>query len=156
YGRRYLRNATVTTIAPTGTLSIIAGCSSGIEPLFAVAYRRRLLDDQELVEIHPAFRRVAKALGFWNDDLARRLVESGSIRDLEDIPAPVRSLFVTAYDLDPLWHLQIQSAFQEYTDNAVSKTVNLPRTATLETVREIFLKADELCLNGVNVYRDGS
>lgn len=150
------RNATLTTIAPTGSLSIIAGCSSGIEPLYAVAYRRRLLDDQETVEVHPWFRRVAKAGGFWTDTLIRRLTESGSVQGLAEVPPEVQRLFLTAHDLDPLWHLRVQAAFQERTDNAVSKTVNLPRSASPEVVRQVFLTADDLDLKGVTVYRDGS
>ncbi|MEW5721662.1 MAG: adenosylcobalamin-dependent ribonucleoside-diphosphate reductase [Thermodesulfobacteriota bacterium] len=155
-GLRHMRNATTTTIAPTGSLSIIAGCSSGIEPLFALAYRRRVLEDQEYIEVHPGFKRRARRLGYWDDGLVLRLAETGSVRDLEGAPEELRRLFVTAHDLEPRWHLEVQAAFQAHTDNAVSKTVNLPKETSAATVREIFLAAYDLGLKGVTVYRDGS
>ncbi|MEW6267358.1 MAG: adenosylcobalamin-dependent ribonucleoside-diphosphate reductase [Thermodesulfobacteriota bacterium] len=155
-GLRHLRHATTTTIAPTGTLSLIAGCSSGIEPLFALAYRRRILDDQEVIEVHPWLKRLALRHGFWSESLAQDLAGAGSIGERKEIPEKVRRIMVTAHDLDPLWHLKVQAAFQAHTDNAVSKTVNLPASATPETVRGIFLAADEWNLKGVTVYRDGS
>ena len=154
-GRRFMRNATTTTIAPTGTLSIIAGCTSGIEPPFALAYRRRFLDNQEIIETHPLFKRIAQKRGFWSDDLARSLLRTGRVSDLKAVPADVRRLFVTAHEIDPLWHVRIQAAFQKHTDNAVSKTVNLRRQAGLETVRDVFVAAYRSGLKGVTVYRDG-
>ena len=155
-GRRYMRNATVTTIAPTGSLSIIANCSSGIEPLFALAFRRRVLGGQELVEIHPWFKRLALIRGFWSEDLAGHLARHGTIRGYAGAPEELQRLFTTAHDLDPLWHLEVQAAFQDHTDNAVSKTVNLPREADVETVGRVYWRAWELGLKGVTVYRDGS
>ena len=140
-GREYMRNATVTTIAPTGSISIIAGCSSGIEPLFALAYRRVVLDDRTLIEIHPRFRRLAKARGFWTPRLEEHLTRTGRVRNYPDLPAEFRDLFPTAHDLTPEWHLKVQAVFQEHTDNAVSKTVNLPQDASPEAVEEIFFKS---------------
>jgi ribonucleoside-diphosphate reductase alpha chain len=155
-GWRHMRNATTTTIAPTGSISIIAGCSSGIEPLFALAYRRRVLDDRELIEVHTLFKKIAKQRGIWSQELAYQLAGTGSLRSHPEVPEDLRRLFVTAHDLAPEWHLQVQAAFQAHTDNAVSKTVNLPEEATPETVRSIFVKAYELDLKGVTIYRDGS
>ena len=155
-GLRHMRNATTTTIAPAGSLSIIAGCSSGIEPLYAVAYRRRVLGGEELVEVHPLFRETAKRRGFWNDRLVDDLARQGSVQRLKAVPKDVKQLFLTAYDLEPLWHLKVQAAFQRHTDNAVSKTVNLPNESPPEVVRQVFLDAYELGLKGVTVYRDRS
>ncbi|MFA6269980.1 MAG: TSCPD domain-containing protein [Candidatus Paceibacterota bacterium] len=155
-GLERMRNATTTTIAPTGTISIIAGCSSGIEPLFAVCYKRRVLEGTELVEINPYFEEMAKSRGFYSAELMRQIAEVGSIRDFQEIPQGVRRLFITAHEVSPQWHIRLQAAFQKYTDNAVSKTVNFPGQATADDVREVFLKAFELGLKGVTIYRDGS
>jgi ribonucleoside-diphosphate reductase alpha chain len=154
-GCRY-RNATITTIAPTGTLSIIAGCSSGIEPLFALSFVRRVMDNDELLEVNPYFEQVAKEHGFFSSELMNRIAGRGSIVDLEDIPEDVRSVFVTAHDVIPEWHVRMQAAFQKYTDNAVSKTVNLPRDATPEDVLKVYNLAYELECKGITIYRDGS
>jgi len=154
-GCRY-RNATITTIAPTGTLSIIAGCSSGIEPLFALSFVRRVMDNDELLEVNPYFEQVAKEHGFFSSDLMNRIAGKGSIADLEDIPEDVRRVFVTAHDVVPEWHVRMQAAFQKYTDNAVSKTVNLPRDATPEDVLKVYNLAYELECKGITIYRDGS
>ena len=151
-----MRNATVTTIAPTGTISIIAGCSSGIEPLFAIAYVRNVMDKDELSEVNPIFEEVARKRGFYSDELMKKIAEKGSVAEMEEIPADIREIFVTAHDITPERHIKMQSAFQEYTDNAVSKTVNFPRTATPEDVKMVYLMAFELGLKGVTVYRDGS
>jgi ribonucleoside-diphosphate reductase alpha chain len=155
-GHKYMRNATTTTIAPTGSLSIIAGCSSGIEPLYAVAYRRRVLGGEELVEVHPLFRETAKRQGFWSDRLVEEVARQGSVQHIRTVPKPVKQLFLTAYDLEPQWHLKVQAAFQQHTDNAVSKTVNLPNASPPEVVKQVFLDAYELGLKGVTVYRDRS
>jgi ribonucleoside-diphosphate reductase alpha chain len=151
-----LRNATVTTIAPTGTISIIAGTSSGIEPLFAVSFIRRVLDGSQLKEVNPLFEMMAGEKPFFTDALREEIVGKGSIQGIRAIPREVRDLFKTAMDISPEFHLRVQAAFQRHTDNAVSKTVNLPETATIQEVREIFLRAHSLKCKGVTVYRYGS
>ena len=155
-GNGHMRNATTTTVAPTGTISIIAGCSSGIEPLFGISFVRRVLDGAELVEVHPYFEEVARQQGFYSGELMRRIAQVGSIRDLKEIPKDVRRLFVTAHDITPQWHVRIQAAFQKHTDNAVSKTVNFPTSAATEDVRQVYLMAYELGLKGITIYRDRS
>jgi ribonucleoside-diphosphate reductase alpha chain len=150
------RNATTTTIAPTGTISIIAGCSSGIEPLFAVSYVRRVLEGTELVEVHPYFEELARQHGFYSTELMRQIAQTGSIRDFKEIPKDIRRLFVTAHEVSPVWHIKLQAAFQKFTDNAVSKTVNFPHQAAPEDVRQVYLMAYEMGLKGVTIYRDGS
>ncbi len=158
YGKQGLRrrNATLTTIAPTGTLSIIAGCSSGIEPLFALSFVRNVMDNDRLLEVNPVFERVARERGFYRAELMDRIAREGSIRHLEEIPEEVRRIFVTAHDISPEWHVRMQAAFQKHTDNAVSKTVNLPRQATVDDVRRVYDLAFELGCKGVTIYRDGS
>lgn len=151
-----MRNATTTTIAPTGSLSIIAGCSSGIEPLFGLAFQRRILDGSVLTEVHSGFRRMAEKEGLWTEKLAAELARVGTARRLNGVPGYIKRLFVTAHDLSPRKHLDIQAAFQAHTDNAVSKTVNLPRSTSREAVLDIFLTAFDMGLKGVTVYRDGS
>lgn len=153
---RPMRNATVTTIAPTGTISIIAGCSSGIEPLFAVSFVRNVMDNTELIEVNPAFERIARDRGFCSNELMQQIAHEGSVAHIEAVPDDMRRVFVTAHDISPEWHLRMQAAFQRYTDNAVSKTVNFPHEATLEDVRRVFTLAHELGCKGVTIYRDGS
>jgi ribonucleoside-diphosphate reductase alpha chain len=153
---RPVRNATTTTVAPTGTISIIAGCSSGIEPLFAVAYRRHVLDGAVLPEIHPAFRARAEAAGVWSDELAATLAQRGRVRGLEVVPAALQRLFPTAHDLSAEVHLSMQATFQRHVHAAVSKTINLPHDARPADVAEAYRLADRLGCKGVTIYRDRS
>lgn len=151
-----VRNATVTTIAPTGTISIIAGVSSGIEPLFAISFVRNVLDNTELPEVHPIFEEVAKQRGFYTEELMKQIAKSGSIRHISGIPDDVKRVFVVAHDISPRYHVRMQAAFQQYTDNAVSKTVNFPNSASREDVRSVYMLAYQLGCKGVTIYRDGS
>jgi ribonucleoside-diphosphate reductase alpha chain len=155
-GKIRLRNATVTTIAPTGTLSIIAGCSSGIEPLFAVSYVRTVMEGTKLIEVNPYFEKVAKERGFWSRELMEKIAGRGSIKEFKEIPDDVKAVFVTAHDITPKEHITMQAAFQKFVDNAVSKTVNFPNEATRKDVEEVYLLAYKLGCKGVTVYRDGS
>ncbi len=155
-GEKPLRNATCTTIAPTGTISIIAGASSGIEPIFAVSYLRQVLDNDVLVEVHPLFEKIARERGFYSADLMKEIAERGTIQGFAQIPEDLRHLFVTAHDISPRDHIRMQAAFQKHTDNAVSKTVNFPHSATRDQVAEVYLMAHRLGCKGVTIYRDGS
>ncbi|MDH7600986.1 MAG: vitamin B12-dependent ribonucleotide reductase [Armatimonadota bacterium] len=151
-----MRNATVTSVAPTGTISIVASCSSGIEPLFAVAYVREVLEGTRLLEVNPVFERMAKGRGIYSRELMLEIAKKGSIRDVDLVPEDMRRLFVTSMDIAPEWHVRMQAAFQKHCDNAVAKTVNLPREATPDDVRKIYLMAYELGCKGITVYRYGS
>ncbi|HID43301.1 MAG TPA: adenosylcobalamin-dependent ribonucleoside-diphosphate reductase [Archaeoglobaceae archaeon] len=152
-----MRNATTTTIAPTGTISIIANCSSGIEPAYALAFRRmNILDGEEFFEINPVLENTLKRIGVFSDELISRIAETGSIQEIAEIPEELRRIFKCALEISPEWHVRMQAAFQKYTDNAVSKTINLPNHATRKDVEKAFLLAYDLGCKGITVYRDGS
>lgn len=150
------RNATVTTIAPTGTLSIIAGCSSGVEPVFAYVFVRNVMDGTELIEVNPVLKRTLEERGLYTDELMRKIAEQGSLAHIKEIPEDIRRVFVCAHDIAPEYHIRMQAAFQKHTENAVSKTVNFPSSATREDVRKVYMLAYELDCKGVTIYRDGS
>ncbi len=151
-----MRNATVTTIAPTGTISIIAGTSSGIEPLFALAFVRHVLEGSRLLEVSPLFEQAAAARGINSPEMKAELAKKGTAADISGVPSDLKEIFVTALDILPEQHVRIQAAFQKYTDNAVSKTVNLPESATVDDVLRVYRLAFELGCKGVTVFRYGS
>ena len=151
-----MRNATITTIAPTGTISLIAGCSSGIEPLFAVAYEKHVMDNDKLLEVHNDFVRIAKDRGFYSQELMEKVAKKGSPFGLEEVPEDVQKIFYTSHLIAPEWHIKMQAAFQKHIDNAVSKTVNFPNEATKKDIETAFRLAHQLNCKGVTVYRDGS
>jgi ribonucleoside-diphosphate reductase alpha chain len=158
FGRRNLpvRNATVNTVAPTGTISIIAGCSSGIEPLFAISFVRNVLSGTRLFEINPIFEKVARARGIYKREILAEIARWGTLRGIRGIPRDIKRVFVTAFDVEPEQHLRIQAAFQEHCDNSVSKTINLPAESTIDDVRNIYLAAHRLKCKGITIYRYGS
>ena len=151
-----LRNATVTTIAPTGTLSIIAGVSSGVEPVFAYAYIRNVMDSTHLIETNGILKEALTRRGLYTEELMQAIVEQGTLAHVDGIPEDMKKVFVCAHDVSPIWHVKMQAAFQQYTDNAVSKTVNFPNAATREEVAEVYRLAYELGCKGTTIYRDGS
>jgi ribonucleoside-diphosphate reductase alpha chain len=151
-----IRNSTVTTVAPTGTISIIAGCSSGIEPLFAVSFVRNVMEGTKLLEINPYFEAVAKERGFYREELMMRIAKQGTLASIDEIPDDVKRVFVTAFDIAPEWHVRMQAAFQKYTDNAVSKTINFPNDVDIKEVEKAYMLAYELKCKGITVYRYGS
>ena len=150
------RNATVLSIAPTGTISIIAGCSSGIEPLFALAFVRNVMEGTRLLEVNPVFEQVARENGFYSRELMEEVAKKGTLVGISGIPEDVRQVFVTDWDISPEWHVRMQAVFQKYTDNSVSKTVNLPAEATPEDIRRVYRLAYELKCKGITIYRYGS
>ena len=151
---RPIRNSTVTTIAPTGTISIIAGCSSGIEPLFAVAFSH-IVGDRHLSFVNPHFETVARRRGFYSSELMDKVARDGTLHGISEVPEDVKRVFVTAHEIEPKWHVRMQAAFQRHTDNGVSKTINLPRTASVEDVANAYRLAYELGCLGITVFRDG-
>jgi len=153
---KMIRNATITTVAPTGTISIIANASSGIEPLFAVSYVRQVMEGTQLPEVHPLFVEQAKEKGFHSKALMMRIAKDGSVQRVPQVPKGIKRLFVTSFDIDPEWHVKMQAAFQKWTDNAVSKTVNLPERARPEDVKKIYQLAWKLKCKGITIYRYGS
>jgi ribonucleoside-diphosphate reductase alpha chain len=155
-GTAPIRNAACTTVAPTGTISIIAGCSCGIEPLFSVAFVRHMLDGEVRLDINPHFEMAARRAGIWTADLIAGLVSCNHLEDQQQVPQGLRDVFVTAHRVSPEWHVRIQSAFQEHVDAAVSKTVNFPHEATRDEIFRVFTLAHESGLKGITVYRDGS
>jgi ribonucleoside-diphosphate reductase alpha chain len=150
------RNASRTTIAPTGSLSIIANCSSGIEPLFALSYVRHILEGEEFIEVNPYFEETAKSGGFYSPNLMKQLAEGKRLKDIEEVPEEIKKLFITAHDISPEWHVKMQAAFQKFTDSAVSKTVNFPHDATPEDVAKVYMLAYQEGLKGITIYRDRS
>jgi ribonucleoside-diphosphate reductase alpha chain len=155
-GYSAMRNATVTTIAPTGTISIIADATSGIEPLFAVSFIRDVMEGEKLLEVNKLFENTAKKEGFYSKELMTRIAKKGSIQNMDEISKSIQKIFPTAHEIDPHWHVKMQAAFQKHVDNAVSKTVNLPESASPEDVKEIMLMAYKLKCKGITVYRYGS
>jgi ribonucleoside-diphosphate reductase alpha chain len=155
-GVKNMRNAATTTIAPTGTIGMIASASSGIEPIFALVYTKTVMDGEELVEVNRHFKNALKKAGIYSDELIREVARAGSIQEMDEIPESIRKIFVTAADISPEWHVRMQAALQKFTDNAISKTINFPNKATIDDVRESYLMAYHLKCKGLTVYRDGS
>ncbi len=151
-----IRNATTTTIAPTGTLSIIADCSSGVEPLFALSFVKNVMDNDRLVEVNKYFKQIAKEEGFYSEELMRKIAGTGSLKEIDDIPSEYKRIFVTAHEVLPKWHVRTQAAFQKFVDNAVSKTVNFSNSATVKDVEDVYMLAYRLGCKGITIFRDGS
>ena len=155
-GKPKLRNATVLSIAPTGTISILAGCSSGIEPIFALSFVRNVMEGTQLLEINPLFEQVARERGFFSQELMEQVAKQGTLKSIDEVPKEIKRVFVTDWDIEPHWHVRMQAAFQKHVDNSVSKTVNLPAEATIEDARQVYLLAHELGCKGITIYRYGS
>jgi ribonucleoside-diphosphate reductase alpha chain len=155
-GKQQIRNATITTIAPTGTISMICGASSGVEPIFAIAYTKTVMDGTPFVEVNPLFEQYAKKYDFYSPDLMEKIAKTGSVQGLEEVPSWVQEIFVTAQEIEPEWHIRIQAAFQKYTDNAVSKTINFANSASCDDIATAYMLAYKLDCKGLTVYRDGS
>lgn len=151
-----IRNGTVTTIAPTGTLSILAGVSSGVEPVFAYVFIRNVMDGTELIEVNPILKKELIKRGLYSDELMKKIAKEPTLKNIPELPADLKSVFVSAHDVEPIWHIKMQAAFQHHIDNAVSKTVNFPNSATKEDVAEVYKLAYRLGCKGVTIYRDGS
>jgi ribonucleoside-diphosphate reductase alpha chain len=155
-GKPRLRNAALLSIAPTGTISILADCSSGIEPVFALSFVRNVMEGMKLPEINPLFEQVAHERGFLSRELMEKVASQGTLKSIDGIPDDIRRVFVTDWDIDSCWHVRMQAAFQKYVDNSVSKTINLPAEATVEDVRQAYLLAHTLGCKGITIYRYGS
>jgi len=151
-----IRNATTTTIAPTGTLSIIADCSSGIEPLFAISFVKNVMDNDKLIEVNKYFKKIAIEEGFYSEELMGKIAERGNLKDIDEVPSRYKRIFVTAHEISPKWHVRTQATFQKYVDNAVSKTVNFPNNATVKDVEDVYMLAYRLGCKGITIFRDGS
>lgn len=151
-----IRNATRTTIAPTGTISIISNCSGGIEPLFAISYIRNVMDNTRMIETNDLFEKIARKRGFYSEELMGKIAKQGGCQDIEEVPQDVKEVFRTAHDITPRWHVKMQGAFQRHIDNAVSKTVNFPSDATIEDVKEVYQLAYKEGCKGATIYRSGS
>ncbi len=154
-GQVKMRNASCTTIAPTGTLSIIAGCSSGIEPHFALCFTRNIMDGTKMIEVNPYFERASTEAGFFSQEMMKKLAGGAHLEDFKEVPESAKKLFVTAHQITPDGHVKMQAVFQKYTDNAVSKTVNFPAAATVADVDKVYLMAFDQGLKGITIYRDG-
>ncbi len=155
-GFKAMRNATITTIAPTGTISIISNASSGIEPYFALAYFRNVMDNNKLPEVNPYFLKISKSEGFYSEKLMEEVADCGNIHGNDNVPQKWQDIFVTSHEISPEWHVKMQAAFQKYTDNAVSKTVNFENSATIKDVEDAYMLAYDLHCKGTTIYRDGS
>lgn len=151
-----IRNATTTCIAPTGTISIISSASGGVEPLFAISFLRNIMDGTELIEVNPQFEKIAKERGFYSEELMKKIASNGTLHGIDEVPEDIKRIFVVSHDIAPEWHVKMQAAFQEHTDNAVSKTVNFTSEATREDIAITYKLAYNLGLKGITVYRDGS
>jgi len=151
-----MRNATVTTIAPTGTISIIAGTTSGIEPLFAVCFVRNVMEGTRLLEVNPLFEEITKKRGIYSKELMMEIAKTGSVQNVGGVPKDLQRIFVTTFDITPEWHVRVQAAFQKHTDNAVSKTINFAHDASVDDVKKAFMLAYKLGCKGITVYRYGS
>jgi len=151
-----IRNATTTTIAPTGTLSIIADCSSGVEPLFAISFVKNVMDNDRLVEVNKYFREAAINEGFYSEEVMGKIAKEGNLKDIEEVPSEYKRIFVTAHEISPKWHVRTQAAFQKFVDNAVSKTVNFPNSATIQDVEDVYMMAYRLDCKGITIFRDKS
>ena len=154
--KKPIRNATVTTVAPTGTISIIAGCSSGIEPMFAISFVRNVMEGAKLLEVNPYFEAVARERGFYSEELIMKIVKHGTLAGIDEVPEDIKRVFVTAFDIAPQWHVMMQAAFQKHCDNAVSKTINFPNDVDIKEVEKAYMLAYELKCKGITVYRYGS
>ncbi|MDP8203822.1 MAG: vitamin B12-dependent ribonucleotide reductase [Candidatus Tenebribacter mawsonii] len=154
--KKGIRNATTTTIAPTGTISMICNTSGGVEPQFSLVYVKNVMDGNKLLYINPHFEKAIKDAGIYSSELMEKVAEEGSVAHIAEIPEEIKKVFVTSHDISPKWHLRMQSAFQKYVDNAVSKTINFTKEATKEEIKMAYELAYELGCKGVTVYRDGS